>query len=572
VNVFGYYQLRDSVASEQPTPSDWLEAARKLGATQAVRGEVAKSATGIRVTVVMLDLASGRELSHLEQNASNANFADTARVLARDVAAAALGVRTAPRASSPPLDANGELDLAIAALERHLIPEADQHVLIALTKRPDYPEARYYHALLTWWMGRPDAEVQPEIDRALATAVDPQRRGFLEGLRLFLARKHTQAIAHFRSLAAQYPADRDIQYGLFEALFHGGQPAEAMEAYRRVCDLSPHFRLGYIHPLTYYMAHGDEGGIRWLLSREGAFTDEARKLSVAQLQLARRDYKAALEQLQALNENGELKADPIYPYLVQYLIEVYAVTGLTRLAIELSQRDGHQDTMALLGIASAMGDDVAKRSWRALTVQSMRENVTHQRSLDVWLPLATIDAVNPDVAERHETALQIDEITGAEPSGSLSGEAARVLLHRGDRRAIERAQASWYPEVAAIGDALAAERNGKWPAARAAWLRATSASGDGRFLIDEWYLLAHDAHAAGDHETTIRACDEVIEPRLFQWSWGLTVGPCLVWSAEAHAARGEAAQARAAYERLLALRTRAPAGDSLVRAAREHQQ
>src|SRR5262249_30747721 len=160
---------------------------------------------------------------------------------------------------------------------------------------------------------------------------------------------------------------------------------------------------------------------------------------------------------------------------------------------------------------------------------------------------------------------------GPPTSSSLSGEIARVLLRGrfGDREAIERAQGSRFPEVASIGDALSAEQGGRWRDAVAAWGRAINASGDGRFLVDEWYLLARQARAAGDGEAPFRACDEVIEPRAFEWSWGLAVGSCLAWSAEAQAMRGQPEKAQAAWERLLALRTRASAEDALVRAARE---
>jgi hypothetical protein len=67
----------------------------------------------------------------------------------------------------------------------------------------------------------------------------------------------------------------------------------------------------------------------------------------------------------------------------------------------------------------------------------------------------------------------------------------------------------------------------------------------------------------------IAACNEVIVPRVFTWSWASTVGPCLRWSAEAATVLGRHDDAERWWRRLASLRSEAPADDELVRVARE---
>src|SRR5207244_2953839 len=59
------------------------------------------------------------------------------------------------------------------------------------------------------------------------------------------------------------PDDGDIVYALFETLFHGGRPSEAMGVYRRIIKLAPKFRLALIHNFTFYISHGDSAGTAW---------------------------------------------------------------------------------------------------------------------------------------------------------------------------------------------------------------------------------------------------------------------------------------------------------------------
>src|SRR5262249_24547168 len=90
MNVIGNYQLRDAVASSRASLSDWLTGAQKMGAQMAVGGELAKSPQGVRITVFVLEVPSGRQVGRFQRDASSDKFADVVALLARDVIAATL--------------------------------------------------------------------------------------------------------------------------------------------------------------------------------------------------------------------------------------------------------------------------------------------------------------------------------------------------------------------------------------------------------------------------------------------------------------------------------------------------
>ena len=118
-------------------------------------------------------------------------------------------------------------------------------------------------------------------------------------------------------------------------------------------------------------------------------------------------------------------------------------------------------------------------------------------------------------------------------------------------------------------DALLAEWAKDHRRAAAAWQRAAGLAADGAFLIVEQARRADAARALGDHEQVLAACDEVVRPRRFSWAWGGAVGPCLRMSAEAAEQLGRLDEARASWQRLLALRSQGSKSDQLLRAARE---
>jgi hypothetical protein len=153
---------------------------------------------------------------------------------------------------------------------------------------------------------------------------------------------------------------------------------------------------------------------------------------------------------------------------------------------------------------------------------------------------------------------------------SLNLNVAQVLLADAldDTATLAKYTKSQYPEVSETVVAAMARRANDRKAAASAMRRAIASSGDARFLIHMWFLLAGDLRELSDHSGVIAACDEVIRPRLFNWQWASTIGDCLKWTADAAEAIGKTDEARAAWTRILSLRISAPVDDRLVRAAK----
>ncbi|HEX8796738.1 MAG TPA: protein kinase [Polyangiaceae bacterium] len=565
IGVVGYYRLRDRIPAKDATLADWRAAARAMGADLVVRGELTPTAKAVHVTLFVEQLSDGRTLATLGADAAVEKIPGAVRALAGDVASAAVGHPVAaPQGTSRPFNVERELQLGIRALEEHDLPLAARHVRAAIALDPSVVEAHYYLALLLWWQESDDARA--EIDLALRGDLDETRRGFLQGLQLLIDHLFPQAIAHFKSLDARFPANRDIVYGLVEALFHGGHADEAKAAYRRVVEISPSFRLGFFHVGDHYAAHGDTAGLAWMLSEmESGKTDT--QLWDARARLARRDYKGAVDALQQVLERLHVD-DPLEltSFAKRDLVAAYAVTGHTTLALGLIE--GADDPMSRLALATALGDARAARDARAQVIANLSSSPDGWRRANVWLTLAALDVSAGDPKLAHKT---LSGLTAALPPGFVELRVAcgRGLLggFLGTKGLVDDARASEFPEAAAIGEAFTDEAKGDSEGAVGAWRRAASLSADGRFMVPESLFAARAARTAGDHAAVIAACEDAVEPRKFDASWGGAVGPCLLWTAEAQAALGQASDAAASYKRLLAVRTKAPASDPLVHAA-----
>ncbi|HEV8325606.1 MAG TPA: tetratricopeptide repeat protein, partial [Myxococcota bacterium] len=585
VAVIGYYRVLEHVAGPAAPLAEWVTAAAALGAEVLVRGELEEVAGGGGAVVVHVRVeraGDGTVLAQLDRTAPVESVPDTVRALAAAVASAATG-----RAVSLPGGAGGaprafeverELQLGIALLEADQLVDAEAHLREAIRRDPASAEAHFRLAVTTWWESKPPPETLDEIELALAGALDAPQRGFMEGLRLLVRNEHPGATAHFRKLAEEYPDDRDILYGLFEALFHGGNPAEAMVVYRRVCELSPRFRLGLYHPLSYYTAHGDTAGMEWALARADA-AGEPQWLWRARMRIARRDFAGALEELRALlvDARAARPGDPSLrsDLLAGDLVAVTAVSGKLDEARALAKKAAGGKVgptpVAWAALESARGAAAAAERWRALEVASIPRIPTERGRAEAWVELVLVDlpagapparleevraalaaALTPEMARRLNYALALALLAGAQ----------------GDAAGLAAARASPYPEVLAVAEAYGAARAGDASAAAAAWRRAAAFSGDGKFLLVEELELARALRAAGDYEGVLSACGEVVEPRLFEGTWGAAVGPCLLWEGDAARALGRPAEARAAYERLATLRSAAGAGDALRAGAR----
>ncbi len=557
LDTLGYYDLLDRVLDPAAPIAKWKTAATELGAQLVVHGELVPDPGGVRL-VVLLESIEGASMGRFERVTTIDAVPAATRAIAAEVARGAVG-RGLPASQPRKFDVDRDLQLAIAAIERQDLTVADEHLQKVELQAPDLAEAQYYRALLNWWLSRP---IQEAVTRALAGNLDPAQRGFMEGLRLvYHSEDLTPAIATFRELVTKFPDHRDIQYGLFEALYHGGYPAEAMVVYRRLGERHPRFRLGIKHALAYYVGHANEDGMTWAIPRLDPELDET-VLWQARALVARRDYAGAIVHLRRHDPAGNHRD------IQRELAAVYFLTGELGLAADISAGWPNQDlahtAVDLLGMATARGatDEAARWSDKAASAAELATGAdARERG---WLELAGVELPEAHADRLARIAKNLATVN------NINGKLAQVLVAGalGDRAVVEAARTSTFPEVVAVVDAYRAEWNHDAKAASAAWSRAADQAADGYYAIVERLAAARTARASDDHAGVLGACDAVIRPHRFTWAWGGAVGPCLRWSAEAATALGRADDARAAWTQLLALRAKAPATDELAAAAR----
>ena len=580
LHVIGYYQLLGVAGADAP-PEAWLAAARGLGADVVVRGEITNAGKLVHLAIRVDAIASsaddrtidGSPLDEVDRDVTVDSVPDAVRAAEPAIAKAALGRAIAfGDAPAQSFDAERELQLGIAAVDREHLPDAIEHLQAAIREAPDLALAHYYLAVALSWNVPPAEPALAEIDKALATGkLDDAQRGVLAGLRHLAVLDYPGCIAEMTPLAAKFPGERDIHYVRFECLFHGGHPDQAMAVYHHIHDLAPKFRLALIHVLTYSITHVDEAGMKWALELDDPGGETYNPIWEPQILLAHRDFAGAI----ALLSRRQEKKQEVQRDVQGQLVVAYALSNqlelASTLAHELVEIDVNGSAPMMLGLAAARGDAAGVASWldvaeRALALQP--PGATHA------LSLALLIGAHAPIATPAELRALDDAMRGATVptyERALNPQIAAVLAAAGlgDAKRLDELAASPYPEVSEIARAAIARRRGDRAAAAAAMRRSIDATGDGRFLVDQWWLLAGDLRKLEDHAGTIAACDEVIRPRLFlTWAWGSAVGDCLVWTGEAAEALGTRDVARAAWNRLLATRTTAPASDPLVAAAR----
>ncbi len=559
LEVLGYYRVSNRLADPAAPVAAWRDAARALGADVAVRGEITAGAGNVRLAII-IERSDGRMLDRIERDVPLDRVPATIQSLAFAVASTALGAPPsfAPSATRD-FEIERELELGISAFERMDFQTARQHLNAAVARDDSLCDAYYYLALLDWWQ-----QVSPRhhIEQALAGSLAPTRRDFLVGLGKLVDLQYPAGVDYFRDLARRAPDDRDVQYGLFEALYHGGDPTESIAVYRRLRELAPRFYVGVEHALDYYLERGDAAGIAWVREHwEPGSSD--RSLLEARALIAQQHYADAVRVLERAVEEAPDAGVPVR----RMLVEAYAVTGQLALAAEANERlaavDPSYVALARFGLTVARGEDAP----------GQREQARHAVELGIsgvktWA--SRLDLLALDLPGGNARLLG-EDVQGQQLTGRFVGIdvgfviAARALQQRA---VLEEARHSAFLQVAAVADALVAEDRKDRGAAVAAWRRSLALNGEGRMQLFGWYSIARNLRDAGDHAGVLAACDEVITPRVFTWAWASTVGPCLRWSAEAATALGREQDAGRRWRSLLALRSAAPATDELARAAR----
>ncbi|HSD87120.1 MAG TPA: hypothetical protein VLB44_06380, partial [Kofleriaceae bacterium] len=562
LDVLGYYRVSGRVPDSSAPLSTWQQAARSLGAEITVRGTLAPiDGGGVRITIIV-ERSDGKPLDQIQRDAPIDQVPATVQSLATGVASAATGKKQAVSApGTGNFEIVRELELGVAALERMDLPAAREHLNTVVARDASVAEAYYYLAILDWWQ---QVDLEVHIERALAGSLGPTQRDFLVGLRKISKLQYPSGLEYFRDLAKRAPNNRDVQYGLFEALFHGGYPAESMDVYRRLRELSPGFHVGVEHALQYYLDRGDRDGIEWVRQHWDPSSDDKPVVDARALLAEHREADAIRLLERAVEEQPNTGAP-----LRRLLVETYAATGQLALAVQANDRlaaiDPSYAAFAAFGLAVARGQEAG--------VTAARDHARHAIELGisgVKLWAARSDLLAIDLIGGPADMLR-DEPNGLKLTGKVPAiDAGAVMIARAlhDADTIETARHSAFPQVAAVADAVVAEQRGDRAAAAAAWRRSIELNSDGRLQLIAWYEAAKNLREAGDHAGVIATCDEVISPRVFTWAWASTVGPCLQWSAEAATALGRDDDARRRWRSLLTLRAAAPANDELSRAAK----
>ncbi|MBV8761657.1 MAG: protein kinase [Deltaproteobacteria bacterium] len=570
VNVIGYYKLV-GVAGQGAPHQMWVAAAKQLGADIIVEGEITGSGDNVHVAIAV-DGIDGRHIDRIERDASVQSVPEVVRQTAPSIAKIVVGHDVDVASASHSFDADRELQLGIAALEREKLPEAVDHLKAAIHHDPANALAHYYYAIALTWSVPPAEPALAEIDAAVRSGkLDDAQKGLLGGAAKIATLDYAGCVDVMRPLAERYPDNREVLYVLFECLFHGGQPAEAMSIYRRINAIAPKFRLALIHAFTFYVSHFDEQGITWVLSLAEPTGDAYNPGWEPDVLSARREYGQVIE---LMSRELPAAAPDVARIYQGELLKAYMLSGQTELAEAILDKLAEtwpEDAPTRLGFANVRGDEAARRKWLDASMRgyaTLAPGPTRALSLAMLVSQILPVATRADL-EAIRDALPDSLVPGYERSLNMQLGQALLADALDDTARVTELATAPYPEVAELAHGILAHRAGDHAAAIRAFRASIAASGDARFLMSQWWLLARELAAASDHTGVVSACDEVIRPRLIMnWGWGAYVSPCLQLTAEADEAVGKIGDARAAWTRIVSLRTKAPAGDPLVTSAK----
>ncbi|MFO0725901.1 MAG: serine/threonine-protein kinase [Myxococcota bacterium] len=411
----------------------------------------------------------------------------------------------------------------LALLKRHQVVEADRRLGIALEKNPADAEARYYYTLARFWMSRPVDEINEQLRMVPPGVLEPWKYDVLKGIGLIVSEQLGPAIEHFQAVAAQHPDEVEVLYGLFEAEFHGGQPAAAVEVYRHILSIDPGFGLGAMHALDFLLSRGEDAA--WVLKTT---PPESRGLWSARAMVAARRYPEALTLIDVLIRDAT--ADTVLPLLVERE-HILAVTGqlvsADQAVREELTRSANVARMEELVLAAARGSSGAlslrDRYFEELIAPQSGFARTNRVS-----ELASLESTAPDESGAQRMARELADKPRRRDELALAFTAAR--LH--ERETLAQLSKQSHPEVRSAALALLAELNGNPEEAGRFIADALEASSDGEFRIPEWFVAARVARAKGDTAALRRACDEVSRPRQFRNAWAYAARTCQSWLGE----------------------------------------
>jgi eukaryotic-like serine/threonine-protein kinase len=435
------------------------------------------------------------------------------------------------------------LEQATLAVERHDLDAAERWLASCGDEDPD---AAYLRVLVHWWRGHDRSGVRGDIDRALALDLEPAHRRVLEGIRLLVTDRPEAAVDHFTREVRRPRPRRDALYGLFEAQWHTGRTAEALETHRRIETRDPDFVLGLEHVLSHHLAHGHLSEVDRILARSGSVPSDERALWAARGRFAAGEYDLAIRELVSITRDRDLPR--VRAAALALLAQAQVVRGdlddARRTTRRMQPLEAH---FASYAIEVIDGDPRAiSRTRRAL-----RREIARHRSYVVWSGFVSFELARGD-SDAVADALRGFEVARKDDVRTRMIDLLAAHL-RGDRRAIEAALDNPSAEVREAARALVEEQRGNGARAAISWERAAERSNDGVFRAYELHAAARLHHGLHDHAAVIRTCDEVVRPHVASWGAIPNARQCSSWLAEAHDALAQTAGARRAREHLARL-------------------
>lgn len=233
-----------------------MQVARKVRAGRIVTGTILQTTPFLVVTAEITDVKSGRVLqaSRVEGQPGQTVF-DLVDRMGGQLVTRLAGLPEGTKRLEP-VATRTSTDLA--AMRHHVdgmdaLASGDTEGALkafhaAVAADSTFAQAWYQGAIAQWWQGEPEA-AREEIERArrYADRLAPGERGILDGLGELIAYDYPHAAARFEELARRYPEDRMVRYGLVEAEFHNGRYREAIQAARATLAIDPNFALASVH-------------------------------------------------------------------------------------------------------------------------------------------------------------------------------------------------------------------------------------------------------------------------------------------------------------------------------------
>ncbi len=254
--------LRQMGKADRPlSGADALDVGRRAGATYIVTGYVYQTSPDVVLGAEVASTANGAVLTSRRVRVPGGEqgiFAavDSLTAALRDgLAQAGFGVKQKPvdiaelttrspaayRAYTRGLDLlyRGDMDPAVDAFRGAV--EADSTFALA-----------WYHLAVAAWWGHDIAGAQKEVQTALRSGhrLAARDKDALRALAALIAADYAGAAKQYRALIQRYPDDKELHYGLGEALFHSEDDLDgARAALDRAIALDSTFAVAYVHVL-----------------------------------------------------------------------------------------------------------------------------------------------------------------------------------------------------------------------------------------------------------------------------------------------------------------------------------